>query len=175
MIHQFKMKFHGSASNFYRSFCLYGLVVSLSSCVSPKEEKGGTLFTEIGSEQSGINFVNALPFDKDFNIKSNNIELKGTILIPEKDNKKKLVIFVHGSGSSDRDETIFENKPFKDIAENLYSKGIASYRFDKRTYSNPETFKDTSTIDDEVTNDIINIISYFKNNKEFTGYEKYNC
>ena len=108
---------------------------------------------------------------KDFNIKSNDIELKGTILIPEKDNKKKLIIFVHGSGSSDRDETIFENKPFKDIAENLYSKGIASYRFDKRTYSNPESFKDTSTIDDEVTNDIINIISYFKNNKEFVDYE----
>ena len=65
---------------------------------------------------------------KDFNIKSNDIELKGTILIPQKNNKNKLVIFVHGSGSTDRDETIFENKPFKDIAENLYSKGIASYR-----------------------------------------------
>ena len=108
---------------------------------------------------------------KDFNVKSNDIELQGTILIPENNNKNKLVIFVHGSGSSDRDETIFENKPFKEIAENLFAKGIASYRFDKRTYSNPETFKDTSTIDDEVTNDIINIISYFKNNKEFTGYE----
>ena len=108
---------------------------------------------------------------KDFNIKSNNIDLQGTLLIPENNNKNKLVIFVHGSGTSDRDETIFENKPFKDIAENLFAKGIASYRFDKRTYSNPETFNDKSTIDDEVTNDIINIISYFKNNKEFTGYE----
>ena len=108
---------------------------------------------------------------KDFNIKSNDVELKGTILIPENENKKKLVIFVHGSGPNDRDETLFENKPFKDIAENLYSKGIASYRFDKRTYSNPETFSDKSTIDDEVTNDIINIVSYFKNNKEFAGYE----
>jgi hypothetical protein len=39
--------------------------------------------------------------------------------------------FVHGSGPQDRDETIYENKPFKDIAESLYRKGIASYRFDK--------------------------------------------
>ena len=108
---------------------------------------------------------------KDFNIKSNDVELKGTILIPENENKKKLVIFVHGSGPNDRDETIFENKPFKEIAENLFAKGIASYRFDKRTYSNPETFNDKSTIDEEVTNDIINIISYFKNNVEFKDYE----
>ena len=108
---------------------------------------------------------------KDLNIKSNNIVLKGTILIPEIVNLKKLVIFVHGSGPNDRDETIFENKPFKDIAENLYSKGISSYRFDKRTLSNPESFNDKSTIDDEVTNDIINIVAYFKNDSQFSNYE----
>ena len=49
---------------------------------------------------------------KDLNIKSNNIELKGTLLVPESLNLKKIVIFVHGSGPNDRDETIFENKPF---------------------------------------------------------------
>ena len=108
---------------------------------------------------------------KDLNIKSNNIELKGTLLVPESLNLKKIVIFVHGSGPNDRDETIFENKPFKDIAENLYSKGISSYRFDKRTLSNPESFNDKSTIDDEVTNDIINIVTYFKNDSQFSNYE----
>lgn len=107
----------------------------------------------------------------DLNIKSNNINLKGTILIPEKNNLKKLVIFVHGSGPQDRDETIYENKPFKDIAENLYLKGIASYRFDKRTLTNPESFNDKSTIDDEVTIDVVNIISYFKENEQFKNYE----
>jgi hypothetical protein len=107
----------------------------------------------------------------DLNIKSDNIVLKGTILIPENNNLKKLVIFVHGSGPQDRDETIFENKPFKDIAESLYQKGIASYRFDKKTLTNPESFNYKSTIDDEVTNDIVNIISYFKENEEFKDYE----
>lgn len=107
----------------------------------------------------------------DLNIKSDSINLKGTILIPEKNNLKKLVIFVHGSGPQDRDETIYENKPFKDIAESLWLKGIASYRFDKRTLTHPENFNDKSTIDDEVTNDIINIINYFKENEEFKGYE----
>ncbi|EOG6905641.1 conserved exported hypothetical protein [Flavobacterium psychrophilum] len=108
---------------------------------------------------------------KNLNIKSSNIELKGTLLNSENGNLKKLVIFAHGSGPNDRDETIFENKPFKDIAENLYSKGISSYRFDKRTLSNPENFNDKSTIDDEVTNDIINIVAYFKNDSKFSNYE----
>lgn len=108
---------------------------------------------------------------KDLNIKSNNIELKGTLLVPEKENLKKLIIFVHGSGPNDRDETVFENKPFKNIAENLYFKGISTYRFDKRTLSNPESFNDKSSIDDEVTNDILNIVSYFKNKIEFSDYQ----
>lgn len=108
---------------------------------------------------------------KELNIKSNNIVLKGTVLIPEKDSLKKLVIFVHGSGPNDRDETIFENKPFKDVAESLYKRGIASYRFDKKTFSNPESFNDNSTIDEEVTIDVINIINYFKNDNQFSNYE----
>ncbi len=108
---------------------------------------------------------------KDLNIKSINIDLKGTILIPENDKIKKLVLFVHGSGRNDRDETVIANKPFKDIAEGLYAKGIASYRFDKRTFSNPETFNEKSTIDDEVTNDILNIVTYFKTNTQYKDYQ----
>lgn len=108
---------------------------------------------------------------KELVIKSGTIALKGTVLVPENNNLKKLVVFVHGSGPQDRDETIYENKPFKDIAEGLYKKGIASYRFDKRTLSNPETFNDKSTIDDEVTNDILNIIKYFKDDSQFKAYE----
>ena len=108
---------------------------------------------------------------KELNIKSNNLELKGTLLTPENDSLKKLVIFIHGSGPNDRDETIFENKPFKDIAESLYKRGIASYRFDKKTFSNPESFNDNSTIDEEVTIDVINIINYFKNDNQFSNYE----
>ncbi|MCL2092378.1 MAG: lysophospholipase [Micrococcales bacterium] len=45
------------------------------------------------------------------------------------------VVLVQGSGPSDRDETVYGNKPFKDIAEHLTSQGIAVLRFDKRTYT----------------------------------------
>jgi dienelactone hydrolase len=110
---------------------------------------------------------------EDLNIKSLGIELKGTLLLPEKSNKKKMLIFVHGSGPQDRDATIIENKPFKDIAEELYRRGIGSYRFDKRTLSYPESFDGTTnkTIDDEVTNDVLSIIDYFKNDLKFSQYE----
>lgn len=104
-------------------------------------------------------------------IKSDDIELNGTLLVPTSGNKKKLVIFVHGSGASNRDEAIGENKPFRDIAEYLFSNGIASYRYDKRTYSNPETFTGQSTIEDETVKDAVNAANYFKNNKDYTGYQ----
>jgi len=117
------------------------------------------------------NFEKGNSLGKDYNIISNKVELKGTLLIPTVNNLKKIVILLHGSGPQDRDETIEENKPFKDIAENLFHKGIASYRFDKRTFSNPETFSDKSTIDDEVVVDALNIIAHFKANPDFKDYE----
>jgi len=43
------------------------------------------------------------------------------------------VVLVHGSGPQDRDTTIFDNKPFKDLAHGLASRGIAVLRYDKRT------------------------------------------
>lgn len=116
-------------------------------------------------------FIQEIRLGKELSIKSNNVNLNGTLLLPETNNLKKLVIFVHGSGPNDRDEKVNDNKPFKDIAEGLYQKGIASYRFDKRTLSNPETFTDKTTIDDEVTNDVVNIVHYFKNDPQFAGYE----
>jgi len=124
----------------------------------------------------GFFFVPHKIFDKAddktaLKIKSDDIELKGTLLQPTQNGQKKLVIFVHGSGPQDRDETIGENKPFKDIAEYLLNNGISSYRYDKRTYSNPETFNDKSTVEQETINDAVNVANYFKNNEQFKGYQ----
>ena len=124
----------------------------------------------------GFFFVPHKTFDKAddktaLRIKSDDIELKGTLLEPTENNQKKLVILVHGSGASDRDETVLENKPFKDIAEYLLKNGISSYRYDKRTNSNPETFNDESTVEQETINDAVNVSNYFKNNEKFKGYQ----
>ena len=59
--------------------------------------------------------------------------LPATLAIPSGSKRVPAVILVHGSGPQDRDETIAGNKPFKDLAVGLASRGIAVLRYDKRT------------------------------------------
>ena len=59
-------------------------------------------------------------------------ELPGTLTMPDGKGPFPVVILVHGSGAHDRDETIVPNKPFKDLAWGLGSKGIAVFRYVKR-------------------------------------------
>ncbi len=59
--------------------------------------------------------------------------LPGTLTTPSKGGPFPVVILVHGSGPNDRDETIYDNKPFRDIAWGLARNGIATIRYDKRT------------------------------------------
>ncbi|HBU11246.1 MAG TPA: alpha/beta hydrolase [Clostridiales bacterium] len=62
--------------------------------------------------------------------------LDGILSIPDDaDGRVPAVLLVHGSGPQDMDETISENKPFRDIAEYLAANGIAVFRYDKRTFS----------------------------------------
>lgn len=60
-------------------------------------------------------------------------KLPGTLAMPEGEGPFPAVVLVHGSGPNDRDETIGPNKPFRDIAWGLASRGIAVLRYDKRT------------------------------------------
>ncbi len=60
-------------------------------------------------------------------------ELPGTLTLPKDGGPFPAVVLIHGSGPSDRDETTGSLTPFRDIAVSLTEKGIAVYRFDKRT------------------------------------------
>ena len=44
------------------------------------------------------------------------------------------VVMVHGSGSSNMDEQVMKLTPFRDLAEGLAKQGIASIRYDKRSF-----------------------------------------
>lgn len=59
--------------------------------------------------------------------------LPGTLTMPRGDGPFPAVVLVHGSGPNDRDETIGPNRPFRDLAWGLASRGIAVLRYDKRT------------------------------------------
>ena len=62
--------------------------------------------------------------------------LKGILTLPEDLSKPvPAVVFVHGSGSSNMDEKVGKCTPFKDLAEGLAEFGIASVRYDKRSYA----------------------------------------
>ena len=74
-----------------------------------------------------------------------------------------LVVLVHGFGPSDRDSSIFENKPFQDIAWDLALAGIASFRYDKRTYTYEDVANDKSfTVDEETINDVVSAVDMVK-------------
>ena len=72
--------------------------------------------------------------------------LSGTLLLPQGVEKPVVVLLVTGSGLQNRDEEIFKLKPFKDIAEYLASRGIASLRYDDRGFG-----KSTGSIDGATT------------------------
>ncbi len=89
--------------------------------------------------------------------------LKGTLTIPRRIEKPKVVILVHGSGPNDRDETIGPNKPFKDLAWGLASKGIAVLRYDKRTKLYGSKMKpDDINIQAEVIDDVLEAVNFLK-------------
>ncbi len=59
--------------------------------------------------------------------------LPATLTLPSEKGPFPAVVLVHGSGPNDRDESIGPNKPFKDLALGLASRGIAVLRYEKRT------------------------------------------
>ena len=65
---------------------------------------------------------------------NDDIEFPAILCTPKKQKSKAVVILIHGSGPSDMDETIGPNKIFKQIANKLAKYGIASLRYDKRSY-----------------------------------------
>jgi alpha-beta hydrolase superfamily lysophospholipase len=108
----------------------------------------------------------------DFIIPNGNYPIIGTLQKPTLVNKNILTIFIHGSGPNDRDETIQENKPFKDIANGFFENGISSYRFDKKSLTYPTYFNNTNMdIDNEVCNDIYLIVDFFRNDSTFKDYK----
>lgn len=64
--------------------------------------------------------------------------VSGTLSLPHGDVVHPAVVLLAGSGLLDRDETIGPNKPLKDIAWGLASRGVAVLRFDKVTLVHPD-------------------------------------
>ena len=67
--------------------------------------------------------------------KNGDIELNGTLTLPAGFSKKTpVLVMVTGSGQQNRDEELFEHKPFAVIADAFARKGIATLRYDDRFF-----------------------------------------
>ena len=100
--------------------------------------------------------------EKDTVVVCDGFRLPATLCLPRRAVEEKgsvpCVVLVHGSGPHDRNETIGPNRPFCDLAWGLAARGIATLRYDKRTYiykgnSVPQGRQldlDVETVDDAV-------------------------
>ena len=89
-----------------------------------------------------------------------NGRLSGILTVPKGEGPFPVVILLQGSGASDKDETIGNLKPFRDLAEGLAGHGVAVYRFDKRTYAyGPQMATQKQvTLKDEYIEDAVNAV-----------------
>lgn len=107
--------------------------------------------------------------DSNVSFPSGSLNLNGTLSIPAGAGPFPTVIFVHGSGPNDRDQTLALTganvaclypgllndtvRFFKDLAEDFTSRGVAVLRYDKRSFShgpllNPQTISPLDFADD---------------------------
>ena len=85
--------------------------------------------------------------------------LKGTLVIPENASRQTpVMLMVTGSGLQNRDEEIFEHKPFAVIADALARAGIATLRYDDRGFG-------------ESTGDVVNCTTEDLKNDAFAGVQ----
>jgi uncharacterized protein len=110
-------------------------------------------------EFSSASYVNPkLFYISDITVGSGEWALPGTLTMPAGVELAPAVVLVHGSGPNDRDESLGPNKPFRDLAEGLSSKGIAVLRYDKRTYKYAQKMAvmvDSLTVKEETIDDAL--------------------
>lgn len=80
--------------------------------------------------------------------------LPAKLTLPTGEESVPGVVLVHGSGPNDMDETLGPNKPFKDLAWGLASRGVAVLRYDKRTHA-CDVDRAALTLDEKVTDDAL--------------------
>lgn len=98
--------------------------------------------------------------------KGTEFPLNGILTLPENLEKPvPAVVFVHGSGSSNMDERVMKMTPFKDLAEGLGKHGIASIRYDKRSFAHGRKMlkKGSLTVREEVIEDAVLASEMLKN------------
>lgn len=96
------------------------------------------------------------------------ITFAGTLTLPRTPGPHPAVVLVSGSGPQDRDETIFEHKPFLVIADALTRRGIAVLRVDDRGVGGSGRSSEDATSDDH-TDDALAAVAFLKGRSDIDG------
>lgn len=102
--------------------------------------------------------------EADLIIQNGNINIGGTLTLPEGEIKAPLLIMSSGSGAQDRNSEVFEFKIFSVIAQHLAEKGIPSFRYDDRGIGKSTGNFGNATLGD-LASDVEAIMSHFQNSK----------
>ena len=92
---------------------------------------------------------------------SANLQLAGTLTIPEGCQNCPAVVLISGSGPQDRNETLMGHQPFWVIADHLSRHGVAVLRFDDRGVADSEGDFKTATSADFMT-DVAAAVAFLK-------------
>ena len=105
--------------------------------------------------------------EKEFAVGHGEWRLPGTLTLPTTGGGPwPAVVLVHGSGPNDRDETVGANKPFRDLAWGLATKGVAVLRYEKRTKAYAEKLQAAGlgqfTVQEETIDDALSAVAQLR-------------
>jgi uncharacterized protein len=92
-------------------------------------------------------------------------KLAGTLTLPRAKGPHPAVVLISGSGAQDRDETVFEHKPFLVLADDLTRRGIAVMRVDDRGVGKSTGMRETATTED-LAKDVETLVAFLKSRKD---------
>jgi len=103
--------------------------------------------------------------DVKFENKSAGITLAGTLTLPQEGKKFPVAVLVTGSGPQNRNEEVFNHKPFLVLSDYLTRNGIAVLRYDDRGVAESGGNYLTATLED-FASDASAAVNYLKTRKE---------
>jgi uncharacterized protein len=118
--------------------------------------------------ENGKNLSNATFIEENISIDQ---YTDGTLTLPADSTGIPLVIFIQGSGPTNRDgnQPMMKNDGIKKISHELAGEGIASFRFDKRIFKMEKLrIREQDLKFEDFSEDVKNITDYFKQGGNFS-------